>query len=112
MTLRVLERMRMQHWGRLLKRHELDTSRSRCILHPLDYKLGDGQKVEYSLNELVQCCTEEERIIFLIHDYQSFCNDLLLSNDEITVTICNFMNTANDFALYNDSTKVGDSIAM
>ena len=57
MTLHVLEQMRMKHWGRFLKRHKSDTSRSRCILHPLDYKLVDGQKVEYSLNELVQCCT-------------------------------------------------------
>ena len=67
---------------------------------------------DYSLEELVDCLSDEDQVIFLIQDYESFFNELELSGDEITFTICNFMKTANDFSLYKDGIKEGDYISM
>ena len=102
----------MKQWGLLLQRHSYDKSRSRRIKHPCDYSMETSRMAEYSLEELAECCSDEEQIIFLIQDYESFCNDLEFSGDEITMTICNFMKAANDFSLYQDGIKEGDSISM
>ena len=64
--------------------------------------------MDYTLSQLVQHCTEHEQTSFLIHDYDVYCNSLAKLGNELTVTISNFMTTASNYSLYDDSTKDRD----
>ena len=54
MTWRVLERMRVEHWCRMLKRDKKDTARTRTvvILDEMTVNTDNDASKEYSLDEL------------------------------------------------------------
>ena len=97
MTYRVLERMRMKHWAKMLKRRDEDLIRTRVVQHPPDIKMDTQHKDCYTLDKLMDVCSNEESIVFLAQDYEKFCIELSVCGDEITQTISHYLNLCLDY---------------
>ena len=66
----------------------------------------------FSLEELNTKYDHVTVILMLASDYEIFCSELLNSNDQVVLTIANFMKLMDDFTSFISGTKCGDSIIM
>ena len=114
MTYNVLERLRVEHWCRLIKRDIGDKIRSRLIYSLPECIRADTVPADssYSLEEMIDKFSNANVILMLAADYEKFCGELQLSGDEIVVTVANYMSLMSDFVSYKDSISCGDSICM
>lgn len=66
----------------------------------------------YSLEEMIDKLTNASVILMLAADYEKFFSELLLSSNEIVVTVATYMSLMSDFVSYTDIISCGDSIYM
>ena len=55
---------------------------------------------DYILEKMIDICTGEDAIIFLVQEYKLLCRELLVCRDDITDTIVNFMALCNRYSMY------------
>ena len=110
MTFSVLERMRVTHWCTLLRRDKNDLLRHRSI--PAITESDNDSDAVYSLDELTAAYDHDTIILMLASDYENFCSELMYSNDQVVLTIANFMKLISDFTGFISGTRYGDSIVM
>lgn len=54
----------------ILQRHPFDKSRTRRVKYLDDYCMNTDMMTDYSLEKLVECRSNEGKVVFLIQDYE------------------------------------------
>ena len=78
--------------------------RSILIDHPPDVTKCVHRKGQYTLEEIMDICTDSDVIVFLVQAYEIFYRDLAVYRDEITQAIINYISLCNDYNMYTNST--------
>lgn len=114
MTYNVLEKLRVQHWCRLITRDSNDKLRSRLISSLPECRRTDTEPADtsYLLDEMINKYSNANVILMLAADYEKFYSELLSSQVEMVLTVSKYMSLMGDYVTYTDSISCGDSICM